>query len=296
MQARLRVIRRWILVQILLARVGKPHTQMACSPCAPGFVAPNASTAYCFPCEGGTYSANATACAPCPAGFYCPQGAQNATRCTDASSYCPAGSSTPKVAEAGTYTNENRTTTIACEEGFYCSRRSSPQVPIRIVLPRWRCQPHRHPRGHVHKHESNQRHSVQENFYCADGVQRPCPANSFGGPNLTSVDGCKPEEVATTSIVLGSLVAMLLVAIIIVYVAWRRSNSITTAFKVLMNPLFLTASGFLMEIFDALTDGVACANALNSPEPFFAPYRRFYLIFLVSSNRVRLVHVHPRTR
>ena len=114
--------------------------------------------------------------------------------------------------------------------------------------------------------------ACEVNFYCADGVRRPCPANSFGGPNLTSIDGCKPEEVATTSIVLGSLGSLLLVAVIIVYVAWRRSKSFTKGLKVLTNPLFLHASGFLMEIFDFLTDGVACANAINSTEPFLPPF------------------------
>ena len=122
--------------------------------------------------------------------------------------------------------------------------------------------------------------ACEVNFYCADGVRRPCPANSFGGPNLTSVDGCKPEEIATTSIMLISLAAMIIVTAFIVYVAWRRSNSIKTAFKVLMHPLFLNTAAICMELFDVGTDVVACVNALSSDEPFFASYQAYYLAFL----------------
>ena len=120
------------------------------------------------------------------------------------------------------------------------------------------------------------------------------PREFFRGPNLTSIDGCKPEEVATTPIVLVTVGTMLLVAAFIIYVAWRRSSSVKSALKVLMNPLFLSASAFFMEIFDAFTDGVACTNALNSNDPFFAYYRKFFLVFLVFASAACIFSMYIR--
>ena len=42
-----------------------------------------------------------------------------------------------------------------------------------------------------------------------------------------------------------------------------------------------TACDPYMEVFDAATDGVACANAINSSEPFFSTYRPYYLVFVI---------------
>ena len=214
------------------------------------------------------------------------------TKCKDVSSYCPAGSVAPTIAKAGTYTNPKRTATIACEEGFYCSSGRRLKCPSGSYCPAG-VSNHIVIRAGMYTNANRTNVSACEvNFYCADGVRRPCPANSFGGPNLTSIDGCKPEEVATTSIVLVSVGAMLLIAAIIVYVAWRRSNSIKTAFKVLMNPLFLNASAIFMEIFDVLTDGVACANAINSMSPFLPTIAYYFLVFLVTSSGACIVSMY----
>ena len=293
-QARLRVWRRWIHVQSLLARVAKtPHPNDMLAMLA-GTRSPLFKHGLLLTLQGGTYAANATSCASCPEGYYCSGAAPLPEICQDVSSYCPAGSSAPIIAKAGTYTNPKRTATIACEEGFYCSSGRRLKCPSGSYCPAG-VSNHIVIRAGMYTNANRTNVSACEvNFYCADGVRRPCPANSFGGPNLTSIDGCKPEEVATTSIVLGSLGSLLLVAVIIVYVAWRRSKSFKNALKVLTNPLFLHASGFLMEIFDFLTDGVACANAINSTEPFFAPFRYYYLVFLVTSSIACIVSMYIR--
>ena len=99
----------------------RPHDKMACYMCPSGRIAPNASSAYCTPCEGGTYAANETACSVCPAGFFCARGVSTPEKCTDAFSYCPRGASQPLPVKGGFYTNLNRTSILECEPGHYCS-------------------------------------------------------------------------------------------------------------------------------------------------------------------------------
>ena len=48
------------------------------------------------------------------------------------------------------------------------------------------------------------------------------------------------------------------------------------------------------EIFDAFTDGVACTNALNSNDPFFAYYRKFFLVFLVFASAACIFSMYIR--
>ena len=110
--------------------------------------------------QGGRTLPN-TSCASCPEGYYCSGAAPLPEICQDVSSYCPAGSSAPIIAKAGTYTNPKRTARRAVRRRLLLLERTSPQVPIGILLPLLRVKPHRHPRGHVHKRKSNKRVSVR---------------------------------------------------------------------------------------------------------------------------------------
>ena len=121
---------------------------------------PYSSTAYCSPCKGGTYAANATSCASCPEGYYCSGAAPLPEICQDVSSYCPAGSSAPIIAKAGTYTNPKRTATSACEEGF-TARADVASSAHRDLTALLEYQTTSSSRGHVHKRKSNKRVSVR---------------------------------------------------------------------------------------------------------------------------------------
>ena len=148
-------------MQSLLARVGRPHTQMTCSRCSPGRVAPYSSTAYCSPCKGGTYAANATSCASCPEGYYCSGAAPLPEICQDVSSYCPAGSSRADNRQSRHVHKPQAHSDDRVRRRLLLLERTSPQVPVGILLPCWSSKPHCHPRGHVHERKSNKRVSVR---------------------------------------------------------------------------------------------------------------------------------------
>ena len=119
------------------------------------------------------------------------------------------------------------------------------------------------------------------------------PANSFGGPNPTSIDGCKPES---SDDVYRAWIA----GVIAPGCSHHRLRGVETIEKLhersksADEPALSPRLWILIEIFDFLTDGVACANAINSTEPFFAPFRYYYLVFLVTSSIACIVSTYIR--
>ena len=174
-------------MQSLLARVGKtahPNDMLAM---LSGIRSPPFKHGLLLTLQRGTYAANATSCAPCPEGYYCPGGAPLPTKCKDVSSYCPAGSTTPKIAKAGTYTNPKRTATIACEEGYYCSSGRRLKCPSGSYCPAGVAN-HIVVRAGMYTN-ANQTNATfcEPGYYCKNGIKHNCKENYYGeSHNLTS--------------------------------------------------------------------------------------------------------------
>jgi hypothetical protein len=75
------------------------------------------------------YTGNAPGCeGPCAAGYFCPSGSTAATQfaCGAADRFCPEGSSEPRLAKPGWFTDEDRhaavrTLEAVCPPGFWCA-------------------------------------------------------------------------------------------------------------------------------------------------------------------------------
>ena len=114
----------------------RPHTQMTCSRCSPGRVAPYSSTAYCSPCKGGTYAANATSCAFCPEGYYCSElhlCLKYAKTYRRTALLAPPRRKSPKQARTQIRSAQRR----ARAKAFTARADVASKVPIGILLPCW---------------------------------------------------------------------------------------------------------------------------------------------------------------
>ena len=85
-------------------------------PCAPGRVAPNASSATCVPCAAGKFQEDSaqTACETCPSGHYCPLGSSAARACSKGTYRLDVGAS-------------SSTQCKLCDLGHFCGGATDPQ-------------------------------------------------------------------------------------------------------------------------------------------------------------------------
>ncbi|KAG9482440.1 hypothetical protein GDO78_011238 [Eleutherodactylus coqui] len=132
--------------------------------CPPGYYCPaGTGSPMSYPCQPGTYwnmtkqGVEISVCLPCPAGFFCDMPSLTAPKICPAGFYCHQGSSNPQPCPEGTYgpREESSTedgcltcepgkfcsgvglSTISgnCQEGFYCSERSTSATPSGGICP-----------------------------------------------------------------------------------------------------------------------------------------------------------------
>ena len=204
-----------------------------CTACAAGkIMTQNCTTtndAVCADCQAGRYSrgGNATSCSLCPEGHTCPAGVGTPIPCGSAAVYCPPGSASSSVVQAGyfstptTAAQNKRTGFSQCEAGTFCVagvRESCPGgsyapeagmsscttcsecAPGRIVVSNCTATEDQDceacpPGTYTNSSEPNARRCLPcpEGYFCLRGTAEPAPCGSAalfcprGSQNATAV-------------------------------------------------------------------------------------------------------------
>ena len=201
------------------------------TPCSPGTIAPNASTAKCVKCDAGKYrggTTHATACVACEKGYYCPEGTGAPLPCregthsdatdlvsaddctpTEPGFYAPTGSSKQtkcppgsfngqggkggcELCAAGSYTGEtNQAECAICTLTSWCARGSSAPTPC--------------PFGTVGAREglasADECALCYAGSWCSAGMAIQCPRDTYNEQRgATNQGACQPCPEFSTSV------------------------------------------------------------------------------------------------